>query len=71
MKKVAKVKVLQQRVVQQNKTIETDVEVNGVVTRRRYVVPKNFSPEQTVVFISDSLRNEKERGLIPPFEVEL
>ena len=71
MKQIAKVKVLQQRVTQQNKTVETDVEVNGVNTRRRYVVPKNYSPEQIVTFISASLKTEKKQGLIAPFEVEL
>ena len=67
-----RVKVLQERNVDHNTVIETEIDFKGIKQRRRFVVPDRFVHVEKVKHISDILRQEARQNVVNrEFEVDL
>ena len=69
----AKVKILQQRNVENSMVIEVDIEIKGITKRRQYLVAKNLSDVEVEKHISDKVIKEEEQNVFigKKFEVDL
>ncbi len=68
----AKIEILQERTVGNMMHIETDVNINGIIQRKSYMVPNGTSDEEIQKHISKTLVEEQSQSSVGnKFEVEI
>lgn len=67
----AKISVKELRSSGKQKVVVTDVNINGIITKRTFVVPEKASQLEIQDQIVKEIRNSRVKPVIPDFEVEI
>ena len=70
-KTIAKVEIVSARVAHNNMFVEAQVEIKGIKSKRRYMLPEDISSTKIQEHITNKLQEEENENVGKSFKVEI